>query len=71
MPTEEIGIMDCLCKLPSKQSIYITLRFYNEMTYEQVAEALKQPVSTVKYKTKKALSELKELLKGDVENENV
>ncbi|MBQ7032359.1 MAG: sigma-70 family RNA polymerase sigma factor [Clostridia bacterium] len=65
MPTEEIGMIDCICKLPQKQAVYITLRFYNDMTFEEVAKALKQPVSTVKYRTKKALSELKTILKGE------
>ncbi|MDO5479607.1 MAG: sigma-70 family RNA polymerase sigma factor [Clostridia bacterium] len=65
MPTDEIGIMDCICKLSPKLSIYITLRFYNDMTYDEVARTLKLPVSTVKYKTKKALNELKTLLEGD------
>lgn len=64
-PTEEIAIIDCICKLPTKLSIYVTLRFYNDMTYDEVAKALKEPVSTVKYKTQKALVELKEYLKGD------
>lgn len=71
LPLTEIGIMDCICRLNPKLSIYITLRFYNEMTYEEVAQALKQPVSTVKYKTKKALTELKIYLEGDARNENV
>ena len=66
MPSEEIGIMDCICKLNPKSSIYITLRFYNDMTYEDVAQVLKEPVSTTKYKTQKALLELKKYLKGDV-----
>ena len=39
MPTDEIGIIDCICKLKSKSSIYITLRFYNDMTYDEVAIA--------------------------------
>ncbi len=65
MPSEEIDIMDCICKLNPKSSIYITLRFYNDMTYEEVAHTLKVPVSTVKYKTKKALNELKYLLEGE------
>ena len=65
-PIEEIDIVNSICKMSPKTSIYITLRFYNEMTYEEVAKTLKEPVSTVKYKTKKALLELKELLKGDV-----
>ena len=65
MPTDEIGIIDCICRLNPKLSIYITLRFYNDMTYDEVAQTLKLPVSTVKYKTKKALNELKTLLEGD------
>ncbi len=69
LPTEEVEITDCILKLPPRLSVYITLRFYNDMPYAEVARALKQPVSTVKYKTKKALSELKTILEG--ENENV
>ncbi len=70
MPSGEMEVMDCICKLDSKSSIYITLRFYNDMTYEEVARTLKLPVSTVKYKTKKSLNELKYLLEGDAINEN-
>lgn len=64
-PTEELDVIDGICKMSSKSSIYITLRFYNDMTYEEVAQVLKEPVSTVKYKTNKALLKLKEYLKGD------
>ena len=64
-PIEELDVIDGICKMSSKVSIYITLRFYNDMTYEEVAKVLKEPVSTVKYKTNKALLELKEYLKGD------
>lgn len=64
-PTEELDVIDGICKMHSKTSIYITLRFYNDMTYEEVAQVLKEPVSTVKYKTNKALLKLKEYLKGD------
>ena len=66
MPSAEINIVDCICRINSKLSVYITLRFYNEMTYEEMAKALKLPVSTVKYKTKKALLELKKHLEGDL-----
>ncbi len=66
IPTEEIGIIDCICRLRPQLSVYITLRFYQDMTYEEVSKVLKQPVSTVKYQTKKALLELKELLEGDI-----
>lgn len=68
MPTEETEIMDCILRLDKKLSVYITLRFYSDMTYEEVAKVLNKPVSTVKYKTKKALCELEKILKGDTDN---
>ena len=64
LPQSELEIIDALCRLDAKLSQYITLRFYNNMTYEETAGALKQPVSTVKYRTKKALIRLKEILEG-------
>jgi RNA polymerase sigma factor, sigma-70 family len=66
MPEGDIDIMDAICRLDQKQSVYITLRFYNDMTYEETAKLLKQPVSTVKYRTKKAIIKLKNILEGDV-----
>lgn len=71
MPISEMEIMDCICKINPKLTIYITLRFYNDMTYEEVAKTLKQPVSTVKYKTRKALAELKTIMEGDVVSETI
>lgn len=65
LPAEETEILDCIMRLKPELSVYITLRFYNEMTYEEAAKALKQPVSTVKYKTKKAMCELKKYLEGE------
>ncbi len=67
MPDSEFEIMDAICRIPSQSSVYITLRFYNDMNYNEVARSLKLPVSTVKYRTKKALTELKFILEGDVE----
>ena len=64
IPERDMEIMDALCRMEPKAAAYISLRFYNGMTYQEVAKALKQPVSTVKYKTGKALSQLKELLEG-------
>ncbi len=65
MPEEEMAVLDCVMRLKPVSARYITLRFYNDMTYETVASVLGQPVSTVKYKTKKALKELKMLLEGE------
>lgn len=66
LPESDIELMDAICKLDPKASMYITLRFYNDMTYAEAAKALNQPPSTVKHRTQKALSELKSLLEGDV-----
>lgn len=67
--TEEMEIMDALCRMDQKLSIYITLKFYNDMTYDEMAKSLLIPVSTVKHRTKSALNELKKLLEGDENNE--
>ena len=66
MPTSELDTVDLICRMNPKRALYITLRFYNDMTYDEMAKVLKQPVSTVKYKTLKALQELKEKLEGDM-----
>ena len=66
MPEADFDIMDAICRLEPGQAVYITLRFYNDMTYDEVARLKKLPVSTVKYRTKKALEELKRILEGDV-----
>lgn len=63
--TDEMEIMDALCKMNPKSSIYITLKFYNNMTYDEIAKSLRLPLSTVKYRTKTALKELKIHLEGD------
>ena len=66
VPSEELEIMDILCRMDPATAVYISLRFYNGMSYDEAARALRQPVSTVKYRTAKALRELKTLLEGDV-----
>ena len=66
VPSEELELMDAVLRLGQDLSIYISLRFYMGMNYEETAKALGQHVSTVKYRTKKALNELKKTLEGDV-----
>lgn len=65
VPESELEILDAVCRMKRDRAIYISLRFYNDMNYDEVAKALKQPVSTVKYRTRKALDELRQLLEGD------
>lgn len=66
MPLEEMEIIDCICRLKPELSLYISLRFYSDMTYEETAKTLRLPVSTVKYRTKRALEELRKIMEGDV-----
>ena len=63
--TDDFEIVDAICKMKRELSLYITLKFYNDMTYDEMAKSLMLPVSTVKHRTKKALSELEKILKGE------
>ncbi|MBQ2959846.1 MAG: sigma-70 family RNA polymerase sigma factor [Oscillospiraceae bacterium] len=65
LPEQDMEIMDALCRMDPQLSVYISLRFYNDMNYDEAAKALNQPVSTVKYRTRKALGQLKTLLEGE------
>lgn len=65
MTEKDTEIIEAICSLPKDLSLYITLRFYNDMKYDDVAKIMKIPVSTVKYRTKKALEELKKILEGE------
>lgn len=62
IPHEEICLMDAICRLEPKEARFITLRFYADLTYEETARALKMPVSTVKYGTKRAVEKLKAMM---------
>ena len=66
VPTADLEIMDAICRMDQNAAVYIALRFYHDMNYDEAAKTLGQPVSTVKYRTKKALEELKTMLEGDV-----
>lgn len=69
MPIGDLEIIEAICQLEKKYMLYITLRFYHDMTYNEVAALLHQPVSTVKYRTKIALNQLKTLMEGDGQSE--
>ncbi len=65
MPTDDFEIMEAICRLDSKTALYLTLRFYNDMTYDEMSKLLKLPASTVKYRTADALKKLKKIMEGD------
>lgn len=61
-PTENVELLDAVCRLGSDVAPYITLRFYAGLNYEETAKTLGVPVSTAKYRTQKALEALKIML---------
>jgi RNA polymerase sigma-70 factor (sigma-E family) len=50
-----------LRRLPARQRAVVVLRFYDDMTEAQAAEAMRCPVGTVKSLTSRALARLREL----------
>lgn len=49
-----------LNKLPEKQRTVLVLKEYNELTFDEIAEVMKCPVSTVKSRLYKGLENLKQ-----------
>ena len=48
-----------IAELPERYRLPLILRYYEEMTYEQIAVALKQPLGTVKSSVYRARSQLR------------
>lgn len=65
LPTQELEILDTICRLPNKLRPLIVLRFYHGFTYQETACTLRISESLAKYRTKLALQKLEEML-GDV-----
>lgn len=57
--TQQI-IDELIAGLPEKYRLTLALRYYEEMSYEQIAVALNQPLGTVKNSVYRARSQLKE-----------
>jgi len=49
-----------IAELPDRYRLALTLRYYEEMSYEQIAAMLKQPLGTVKNSVYRARSRLRE-----------
>ena len=63
----EIRIQKVLSKLPEKHRIVILLKFYEDMTYQEIADVLCCPLGTVKSRMHEGLEKLRRLI--GVENE--
>ena len=59
--TDNVGLIDLLNILPEKQQVIIEYIYFKGFTQKETAEALDIPIGTVKTRTRKALSILKNL----------
>jgi len=53
-----------MSKLPEKQRIVLILKEYNDLTFEEIANVMRCPVSTVKSRLYKGLENLKLFIEG-------
>ena len=63
-PSLRVALRDALARLTPKQRTVLVLRFYEDLTEVQTAQALGVGVGTVKSQTRHALKRLKELAPG-------
>lgn len=61
---EKLDLLDAIFELDEKYKTILILRYYEDLTFQQIAELLDEPIGTVKSKGKRALSKIKHLLKG-------
>jgi RNA polymerase sigma-70 factor (ECF subfamily) len=58
-------IRDCFTKLTLQEREILTMRFFQELTIEEIASVLRISVGNVKVKIHRSLKNLKELVKND------
>lgn len=62
---ENIDLYDAIDKLPTKLKTIIMLRFFEDMSLDEISQTIKTNLSTVKSRLYKALEVLKLDMKGD------
>ena len=60
--TKELRVQRLLTKLPEYQRIVVILKFYERMTYREIADILCCPLGTVKSRMHKSLHKLRNLM---------
>ena len=61
---EKIDLLDAIYRLDEKYKTILLLKYYEDLTFEQIAEILGEPIGTVKSNGKRALAKIKKGLKG-------
>jgi RNA polymerase sigma-70 factor (ECF subfamily) len=57
-------VQDALNKLPLNSKVVVLMHLAEDMTFEEIADALSEPMNTVKSRYRRALASLKGLLTG-------
>lgn len=61
---EKLDLLDAIYELDEKYKTVLLLKYYEDLTFEQIAEVLGEPIGTVKSNGKRALAKIKKTLKG-------
>lgn len=69
LPPDEIRLLEDILSLPARQKEVILLRYYQDLTVEEIAEALNVASSTVYARLNKAKAKLRALLERRGEDE--
>ncbi len=65
----DTNLIDALFKLPKKYRIVLFLFYYEDYKIKEIAELLNVKEETIKTRLSRARSQLKDILKGEMENE--
>ncbi len=61
---EKLDLLEAIYKLDEKYKTVLILRYYHDLTLEQIAINISEPLGTVKTNIKRGLEKLKPFLKG-------
>lgn len=61
---EKMDLLHAIYQLDEKYKTVLLLKYYEDLTFEQIAQLLGQPIGTVKSNGKRALEKIKPMLKG-------